>query len=104
MLCHKGTENDLGRVGWVAEVKYDGTRALLIKSEDGFMIQNRRGINYTRRLPEITEEAENIPGTFILDGEICCFNSDGVSVFTPCQSYSAARGAAAHKTWAKSGI
>lgn len=86
MLCHKGTENDLDRVGWVGEVKLDGTRAFLIKSEESFMIQNRKGVNYTRRLPEITEEAENIPGTFILDGEICWFNAEGISVFTPCQS------------------
>ena len=85
MLCHKGTENDLGRPGWVGEVKLDGTRALLIKT-DSFMIQNRKGVNYTRRLPEITEEAENIQGTFKIDGEICWFNAEGISVFTPCQS------------------
>jgi len=86
MLCHKGTEKDLDRTGWVGEVKLDGTRGLLIKTEKNFMIQNRKGVNYTHRLPEITKEAENILGTFILDGEICWFNAEGVSVFTPCQS------------------
>jgi ATP-dependent DNA ligase len=85
MLCQKGTENDLDRLGWVGEVKLDGTRGLLIKTEKEFMIQNRRGINYTRRLPEITEEAKDIPGTFTVDGEICYFNTEGISVFTPCQ-------------------
>ena len=88
MLCHKGTEKDLDRAGWTGETKYDGTRAFLIKTEDSFMIQNRKGVNYTHRLPEITQEAENILGTFVLDGEICWFNADGISVFTPCQSQS----------------
>jgi len=86
MLCHKGTENDLDRSGWVGEVKLDGTRGLLMKTETEFMIQNREGVNYTHRLPEITQEAKDILGTFIIDGEICWFNAEGVSVFTPCQS------------------
>ena len=86
MLCKKGTENDLDRPGWVGEVKLDGTRGLLMKTETDFMIQNRKGVNYTHRLPEITKEAKDIPGTFIVDGEICWFNAEGISVFTPCQS------------------
>ena len=86
MLCKKGTENDLDRPGWVGEVKLDGTRGLLMKTETDFMIQNRKGVNYTHRLPEITKETKDIPGTFKIDGEICWFNADGISVFTPCQS------------------
>lgn len=86
MLCHKGTENDLDRPGWIGEPKFDGTRGLLIKTETEFMIQNRKGVNYTHRLPEITKEGKEFPGTFILDGEVCWFNADGISVFTPCQS------------------
>jgi len=86
MLCHKGTENDLDRSGWVGEAKLDGTRGLLMKTETDFMIQNRKGVNYTHRLPDITKEAKDIPETFIVDGEICWFNAEGISVFTPCQS------------------
>ena len=86
MLCHRGTVNDLDRPGWVAETKFDGTRGLLIKTETDFKIQNRKGVNYTRRLPEITEEAKDIQGTFVIDGEIVFFNDAGVTVFTPCQS------------------
>jgi len=86
MLCKKGTENDLDRTGWVGEVKLDGTRGLLMKTETEFKIQNREGVNYTHRLPEITQEAKNIPGTFVVDGEICWFNAEGISVFTQSQS------------------
>jgi len=85
MLCQTGSERDLSRAGWVGEVKFDGTRAFLIKTKDSFKIQNRKGVNYTHRLPEITEEAKNIDATYILDGEICYFNSEGISEFTPCQ-------------------
>ncbi len=84
MLCQTGTVEDLNREGWAGEIKFDGTRAFLIKT-DRFMIQNRFGIDYTRRLPEITLEAEKSDHTYILDGEICHFNSEGLSLFTPCQ-------------------
>jgi len=85
MLCQKGTESSLDRDGWVSETKYDGTRALLIKTETEFKVQNRNGVNYTRRLPEITQESKDVPGTFTVDGEICFFNDEGISLFTPCQ-------------------
>lgn len=85
MLCQTGQPKDLQRKGWVGEVKFDGTRAFLIKTKDSFMIQNRRGIDYTRRLPEITQEGKNVDETYVLDGELCYFNAEGISEFTPCQ-------------------
>ena len=85
MLCQKGTAKDLERVGWVGETKFDGTRAFLIKNKDRFLIQNRRGVNYTHRLPEIAEEALAIDASYIIDGELCWFNAEGISEFTPTQ-------------------
>ena len=85
MLCQKGTAKDLERVGWVGETKFDGTRAFLIKNKDSFLIQNRRGVNYTHRLPEIAEEALAIDASYIIDGELCWFNAEGISEFTPTQ-------------------
>ena len=85
MLCQTGQPSDLHRAGWVSEIKFDGTRAFLIKTGSSFDIQNRRGVLYTHRLPEITQEAKNIEGTYTLDGELCYFNHHGISEFTPCQ-------------------
>lgn len=86
MLCQTGTDRNLKNEGWVAEVKFDGTRAFLIKKDETVKIVNRRGIDYSKRLPEIALEAQKVQGNFILDGEICYFNKEGLSVFTPCQS------------------
>lgn len=73
MLCQTGKIEDLEREGWTAEQKYDGTRGLLIKTSTTFNIVNRHGVNYTQRIPEITEDAKNFKETFIIDGEICYF-------------------------------
>ena len=85
MLCEKGSVSDLQRKDIAGEVKYDGTRALVIKRNGDLAIQNRKGIDYTRRLLEVTDAAKKIPTTFVLDGEVCYFNAEGVSEFTPCQ-------------------
>ena len=93
MLCETGSLSTLNRKNMAGEVKEDGTRALLIKTEESFMIQSRPrkkdGVlvcsDYTRRLPEVTSEAKRFDETFIIDGEVCYFNAEGVSEFTPCQ-------------------
>jgi len=71
MLCETGDLKDLQRHGYVGELKYDGgSRALIIKENGVVTIQNRHGINYTRRMPELVKAAERIPGNFTIDGEI----------------------------------
>ena len=93
MLCQTGSTKDLQRPEMLSEIKFDGTRAFLIKTKQDFQIQSRPRKNgggwtvsdYTRRLPLITREAKNIDGTYVLDGEICFFNGKGISEFTPCQ-------------------
>ena len=47
-------------------------------------LQNRHGVDYTVRLPEIVDGAKKIPGTFVLDGEVICIEN-GKESFTPCQ-------------------
>jgi len=49
-------------------------------------LQNRHGINYTFRLPEVVDAAERVKGDFRLDGEIVFVNPKTLKVeFTPCQ-------------------
>ena len=85
MLCQVGTETDLDRTDMVAELKANGTLGFLIKSETDFHIQNRRGIDYTRRLPEITQEAKEINPSYIILGEIVWIDNRGVTVFLGSQ-------------------
>lgn len=49
-------------------------------------LQNREGVNYTRRLPEVVEAAGGIPYSFTGDGEAVYINpTTGKCEFTPCQ-------------------
>lgn len=86
MLAETGSLKDLHRTGFGAEWKFDGTRAILSKIDTRVDIWNRDGIPYTRRLPEIIEAAERIPGNFIIDGEAVYIDpATGLEEFAPCQ-------------------
>ena len=86
MLCKDGNLSDLKRPGFAAEWKWDGTRVLVIKEKGQVTVQNRKGINYTRRLPEVVETAKHIQGDFVIDGEAVYINpKTGREEFTPCQ-------------------
>jgi bifunctional non-homologous end joining protein LigD len=86
MLCETGSIKDLEKEGRAAEEKLDGTRALIIKDKGEVTIQNRDGIDYSHRLPELTGAAKIIKGDYIIDGEIVYVNpATGRVEFTPCQ-------------------
>lgn len=86
MLAKEGSLSDLKRPGYIGETKFDGTRALVIKKDGEVKIQNRHGVDYTRRIPEIVEAAQKIPDEdFVIDGELVYINPKGEIKFTPCQ-------------------
>ena len=86
MLCQDGDLKDLKRQGFAGEWKFDGTRVLVMKEKNIVTLQNRHGIIYTRRLPEIVEAAQRIPRDFTLDGEAVYINpATGQVEFTPSQ-------------------
>ena len=86
MLCEDGDLSDLKRKGLAAEMKWDGTRVLIIKENETIRLQNRHGVSYTVRLPEIVQAARKIPAKeFKIDGEAVFINSNGEVEFTPCQ-------------------
>jgi ATP-dependent DNA ligase len=77
---------DLRRPGLAAEEKWDGTRVKVEKKNDKVTLINRNGINYTHRLTEIVDAAEQIKGNFVIDTEAVYINPDTKEVeFTPCQ-------------------
>jgi len=70
--------------GYVAERKWDGTRLLAISEKD-ITLQNRNGVIYTIRLPEVIKALQAFHGYWILDGEVVFIDVNGEEKFTPCQ-------------------
>lgn len=85
MLCETGTERDLAKAGYAAELKIDGTRAVIIKKGRNVKIQNRHGIIYTARLPELADSALKLPKDCVIDGEIVCVDGYGKFDFVNTQ-------------------
>ncbi len=84
MLCEKGMEGVLDEKGYVFEPKMDGTRCIAEVYEDVRLI-NRRGRDISRRYPLIVKELGKITHNCVLDGEIVCFNEEGVPDFNLLQ-------------------
>jgi len=78
-------ESDLGKEGWIAELKCDGSRAIAERTKEGFKLYGRKGLTYTETIPEITEQLERIPQLFRLDGEIVYIDKDGHQIFSGSQ-------------------
>jgi DNA ligase 1 len=65
------TVNTLGEAGdWLAEWKWDGIRAQLIRRSDQIYLWSRGEELLTERFPDITAMAQKLPNGTVLDGEI----------------------------------
>jgi len=72
--------------GFVSERKWDGTRVLAINEDGTITLQNRNGIIYTIRLPEIVKNLQPLHGRWTLDSEVVYIDPQtGEEKFTPCQ-------------------
>ena len=66
--------------------KWDGTRVLAILDDGTVILQNRHGVIYTIRLPDIVKALQPIRGKHIIDSEVVYINpKTGREEFTPCQ-------------------
>lgn len=59
---------------WLAEWKWDGIRAQLIKREHATMLWSRGDENLTERFPEIIDAAKNLPDGTVIDAELICWS------------------------------
>jgi len=66
---------------YIGNRKYDGERALLIKTNDKLIMLSRGGNVITYKFPEITDEI-NCEDNFIIDGEIVTLNDDFSNLLT----------------------
>lgn len=70
--------------GALLEDKYDGIRAQVHKGEGGVRLFSRT-LDEIREFPELLVPLEQLPGTFVLDGEIVAWRSDRALPFTELQ-------------------
>ena len=72
---------------WIAELKYDGYRALIAVAGGGARVYTRSGKDWTEKFPEIAAAAARLrtDGT-LLDGEIVAFDRNGKTDFSALQS------------------
>lgn len=73
---------------WIYEVKFDGWRALALKSGSQVQLMSRNEKSFDGKFPEITEAVAEIDARdAILDGEIVAMDDKGRSSFQLLQAY-----------------
>ncbi len=77
---------DLQSGTWIAEEKFDGIRAQLHKTGTSVRLFSRTLNDITDSYPEVAEAAAQIPGDFMLDGEIVAQRGDRVLPFRYLQA------------------
>jgi DNA ligase-1 len=70
---------------WLAEWKWDGIRAQLIRRSGQTFLWSRGEELITARFPEILEVSNSLPDGTVLDGEILPWNDKGVMPFAELQ-------------------
>jgi len=71
---------DLENETWLASRKLDGVRCICRKEGDQVRFFSRSGHEFLT-LARVAEEVAKLPGDFVLDGEICLVDEDGVEDF-----------------------
>lgn len=75
-----GSENE-----WQVEYKWDGIRGQIVKREDEVFIWSRGEELVTQQFPEIVEAVSQLPGSFVIDGEILAIKDSAVLLFNDLQ-------------------
>ena len=72
---------------WIHEIKYDGDRGRVVRDGKAVKLFSRSGLDLTWRFPFIVETALKVRQTqFIIDGEICVLDVQGISDFNALHS------------------
>jgi len=63
---------------WVHEIKWDGWRLQVHRTDGKVTLYSRPGNDITRRFPHVAAAISNLPGgDIVLDGELVAFNEEG---------------------------
>jgi DNA ligase 1 len=71
---------------WLAEWKWDGIRAQLIRRRGEIFLWSRGEELITERFPELIEAAARLPDGVVLDGEVLAWDEQGVLPFAILQT------------------
>ena len=75
-----------GGNGWQYEVKFDGYRALAIKSGGQVRLRSRNDKDFTRRYPGVVAALSELPDETVIDGEVVALDAAGKPAFRLIQN------------------
>jgi bifunctional non-homologous end joining protein LigD len=71
---------------WLHEIKFDGYRLIAAVEDGKATLYTRKGLDWSKRFPEIRDALARLPGRLMLDGEVVVLKPDGTSDFSALQA------------------
>ena len=76
---------------YLYEIKWDGYRIISYCKEGNLLLASRRGLDYTKKYPQVAEAIKDLGHDLIMDGEVVCFNKEGLADFDALQNFNGYR-------------